>query len=181
MKSRVQVQMANEILPITILTTGGTIEKIYDETDGSLQNRETIVKNKILEKLRHPYTSIDLKVLMSKDSLQMDDIDRASILESIKTYAQKKHPLVILHGTDTMDLTSRHCFEHYPDIEVPVVFTGAMKPLGFDDSDATQNVIEAIFAAKLMRPGYYVTFHGKLYQVPHFRKNKQRGTFEEST
>jgi L-asparaginase len=78
-----------------------------------------------------------------------------------------------------MDLTSRYCFDNYPAINVPVVFTGAMKPLGFDDSDATQNVIEAIFAARILAPGYYVTFHGKLFKVPNFRKNKQKGTFEE--
>lgn len=171
--------MSNDILPLFILTTGGTIEKIYDEFEGSLQNKDTIVKNKILQKLRLPYTEIQVKQIMAKDSLYMDDKDRAHILESIKTYAKFGNPLVVLHGTDTMDLTSSFCFEKYPEITVPVVFTGAMKPLGFDDSDAAQNVIEAIFAARIMKPGYYVTFHGKLFTVPNFRKNKQRGTFEE--
>lgn len=171
--------MSNEILPLTVLTTGGTIEKIYDEFEGSLQNRETVVKNKILHRLRLPYVDIQLKELMSKDSLYMDDVDRAFILGAIKTHAQKGYPIVVLHGTDTMDLTAKHCFESCPEISVPVVFTGAMKPLGFDDSDATQNVIEAIFAARVLSPGYYVTFHGKLFTVPHFRKNKQKGTFEE--
>jgi len=171
--------MSNEILPLFILTTGGTIEKIYDEFEGSLQNKDTIVKNKILQKLRLPYTQIQVKQIMSKDSLFMDDQDRASILESIKTYSRFGNPVVILHGTDTMDLTSKFCFENFKDISVPVVFTGAMKPLGFDDSDAAQNVIEAIFAARIMKPGFYVTFHGKLFTVPNFKKNKQRGTFEE--
>lgn len=171
--------MSNEILPLFILTTGGTIEKIYDEFEGSLQNKDTIVKNKILQKLRLPYTEIQVKQIMAKDSLYMDDKDRASILESIKTYARFGNPIVILHGTDTMDLTSKYCFEHFQNVTVPVVFTGAMKPLGFDDSDAAQNVVEAIFAARIMKPGYYVTFHGKLFTVPNFRKNKQRGTFEE--
>lgn len=171
--------MSNEILPLYILTTGGTIEKIYDEFEGSLQNKDTIVKNKILQKLRLPYTDIQVKNLMSKDSLFMDDKDRLSILESIKTYASYGHPVVVLHGTDTMDITSRFCFENHKNIAVPVVFTGAMKPLGFDDSDAAQNVIEAVFAARLLEPGYYVTFHGRLFSVPNVRKNKQLGTFEE--
>jgi L-asparaginase len=171
--------MGNLILPTTILTTGGTIEKIYDEFEGSLHNRDTIVRNKILQKLRLPYTEIQVHVIMSKDSLQMNDEDREYILKSIKEHAENKNPIVVLHGTDTMDLTSKHCFEHFPEVPVPVVFTGAMKPLGFDDSDASQNVIEAIFAARLMKPGYYVTFHGKLFHVPNVRKNKVRGTFEE--
>jgi L-asparaginase len=171
--------MSNEILPLYILTTGGTIEKIYDEFEGSLQNKDTIVKNKILQKLRLPWTEIQVKQIMSKDSLFMDDKDRLSILESIKTYSRFGNPVIVLHGTDTMDLTSSFCFENYKEINVPVVFTGAMKPLGFDDSDAAQNVIEAIFAARIMKPGYYVTFHGKLFNVPNLRKNKKLGTFEE--
>lgn len=171
--------MANDILPLFILTTGGTIEKVYDEFEGELTNRDTIVKNKILQKLRLPYTEIQVKQIMSKDSLFMDDKDRHQILESIKTYAKFGNPIVVLHGTDTMDQTSSFCLKNCPDIHVPVVFTGAMKPLGFDDSDAAQNVIEAIFAARYMKPGYYVTFHGKLFNVPNVRKNKQLGTFEE--
>lgn len=171
--------MSNTIMPLYILATGGTIEKIYDEFEGSLQNRETIVKNKILQKLRLPYTDITVKQIMSKDSLYMDDEDRRFILDSLKAHEKGGHPIVVLHGTDTMDLTTKYCYDNYPSVKVPVVFTGAMKPLGFDDSDAAQNVIEAIFAARILAPGYYVTFHGKLFKVPNFRKNKQKGTFEE--
>jgi len=171
--------MSNEIMPLFILTTGGTIEKIYDEFEGSLQNKDTIVKNKILQKLRLPYTEIQVKQIMAKDSLLMDDKDRAAISESIKTYSRFGNPIVVLHGTDTMDMTAKYCCEHLKEISVPVVFTGAMKPLGFDDSDASQNVIEAIFAARIMSPGFYATFHGKLFTVPNLKKNKQRGTFEE--
>lgn len=175
------MRVKNEILPLQILTTGGTIDKVYDETEGSLQNHQTIVKNKILQKLRLPYTEIHVTEVMAKDSLLMDTADRECILSFIKKLSQTPQPIVILHGTDTMDLTAKHCFESYPDVPVAVVFTGAMKPLGFDDSDATQNVVEAIFAAKIMPPGYYVTFHGELYKVPNVRKNKQKGTFEEIT
>jgi len=171
--------MANNILPLTLLTTGGTIEKIYDEYEGALQNKETIVRNKILEKLRLPYTDIQVHVIMSKDSLLMDDKDRSMILEFIKAHALKGFPIVVLHGTDTMEVTAKYCFESYPEISVPVIFTGAMKPLGFDDSDAPQNVIEAIFSTQLVKPGYYVTFHGKIFNVPNVRKNKQKRTFEE--
>lgn len=173
------INMSNEIMPLTILTTGGTIEKVYDEFEGALTNRETIVKNKILQKLRLPYTDISVKQIMAKDSLYMDDRDRETILEAIKLQEKLHHPIVVLHGTDTMDVTSRYCHKNYKEITVPVVFTGAMKPLGFDDSDAAQNVIEAIFAARILDPGYYVTFHGRLFTVPNLRKNKEKSTFED--
>jgi len=108
----------------------------------------------------------------------MDDADRALICHEIESHSQNGHPIVVLHGTDTMDLTTLYCHENFPKPPVAVVFTGAMKPMGFDDSDATQNVVEAIFAAHLMPPGYYATFHGRLYRVPNLRKNKSKGTFE---
>jgi L-asparaginase len=171
--------MSNEIMPLYILTTGGTIEKIYDEFEGSLQNRDTVVKNKILQRLRLPHTEIFVQSLMSKDSLLMDEKDRQFILEAIKAHEKNGQPIVVLHGTDTLAVTAKYCLKQHPAISVPVVFTGAMKPLGFDDSDALQNVIEAIFAARIMPPGYFATFHGKLFSVPNVRKNKTRGTFEE--
>jgi L-asparaginase len=171
--------MKNQIMPLYILTTGGTIEKIYDEHFGQLENRDTIIRNKILQKLRLPYTDIHVKSIMAKDSLLMDENDRMKICEEIKIHEQHGSPIVVLHGTDTMDLTAKYCFENHQNIKVAVVFTGAMKPMGFDDSDATQNVIESIFAAKIMEPGYYVTFHGQLFRVPNFRKNKSKATFEE--
>ncbi len=170
--------MGNEIIPLSILTTGGTIEKIYDEIEGALENRETIVKNKLLQRLRMPYTRIDVKEIMSKDSLLMNDHDRQTILEAIVKEGTA-HPIVVLHGTDTMELTAKYCFENHPGVKVPVVFTGAMRPLGFEDSDAIQNVIEAMMAARIVKPGYYATFHGKLFTVPNFKKNKTKGTFEE--
>lgn len=172
--------MGNEKIPLNILTTGGTIEKIYDEFEGSLENRETIVKNKLLQRLRLPYTEINVKQIMSKDSLLMTEHDRQSILDAIKDQGEE-NPVVVLHGTDTMDQTAKYCLEHHPGISVPVVFTGAMRPLGFEDSDAIQNVIEAMMAARILSPGYYVTFHGKLFTVPNLRKNKTKGTFEEIT
>lgn len=171
--------MSNEKMSIIILTTGGTIEKGYDEFEGSLHNQEPMIKTHILPKLRHPYSGFQVKEIMAKDSLFMDEQDRDFILESIKYHAKFGSPIIVIHGTDTMAITASHCWTKFPEIPVPVIFTGAMKPLGFEDSDARQNVIEAIFAARISRPSYYISFHGKLFQVPNVRKNKQRGTFEE--
>ena len=124
------------------------------------------------------YLDIQVNSIMAKDSLYMDDQDREIINQEIQARSQKGIPIVVLHGTDTMDLTASYCFEKSPNPQVAVVFTGAMKPMGFDDSDATQNVVEAIFAANILAAGYYVTFHGRLYKVPGFRKNRELGTFE---
>ena len=60
------------------------------------------------------------------------------------------------------------------NLKVPVVFTGAMIPMGFEDSDATQNVTEALLSAKLLSPGFYISFHNQIFSVPHVQKNKDK-------
>lgn len=171
--------MSTAIQDVILITTGGTIEKTYNEFDGSLENRGTSIKNRILTKMRLPYTNIAVFPILSKDSLHMNDEDRRLIAETIKNQMQKNCPIVVLHGTDTMNVSAEHCFNTLGTPKVPVVFTGAMIPMGFDDSDAAQNVTEALLAAKLMSPGFYISFHNQIFKVPRVRKNKDRGTFEE--
>ena len=60
----------------------------------------------------------------------------------------------------------------------PIVFTGAMKPMGFEDSDSNQNVTEALLAAKILSPGVYISFHNQVFELPNVRKNKEKRTFE---
>lgn len=168
----------NSPVDVLIITTGGTIEKTYDEFDGSLENRGASIRNKILTKLRLPYTNIHVISIMSKDSLHMDDNDRKIICETIKSELSRQWPIVVLHGTDTMDLSATYCYQNIKELKVPVIFTGAMVPMGFDDSDATQNVTEALLAAKTLPAGFHVSFHNQLFRVPHFKKNKEKRTFE---
>ena len=163
---------------IQIVTTGGTIEKIYDEEEGLLTNKTPNVEHAILSKLRLPYTDVVFHPLMNKDSLYMTETDRKLILEKIKALASEGHPILIIHGTDTMCLTAEMLERELRDIKVPVAFTGAMRPLGFDDSDAMQNVTEALMALKILSPGIYVSFHNQIFRVPGVRKNKEKRTFE---
>ena len=77
-----------------------------------------------------------------------------------------------------MELTANYCFEKIKNPKVPFIFTGAMMPLEFEKTDAVQNVTEALFAAKIMDSGFYISFHIRLYQLPKARKNLKQGTFE---
>ena len=68
---------------ITIITTGGTIEKTYDEHSGELVNLSSQVR-RMLAELRLENTEISVIELMSKDSLDMTDTDRQRILEAAR-------------------------------------------------------------------------------------------------
>lgn len=162
---------------IIVMTTGGTIEKTYDEVEGTLYNRETVIRQRIEQTLRLPYVELEVKSVMAKDSLDMDDHDRHTILKAIVDLERHACPIVVLHGTDTMELSANLVQQNHTP-SVAVVFTGAMKPLGFEDSDAIQNVTEALMACRLLSPGVYISFHSRLFSVPGTRKNKFLRTFE---
>ena len=168
----------NKWTRINIITTGGTIEKTYDELDGTLFNRETVIKNRINQRLRLPYTEIIIHSLMTKDSLDMIEEDRVEISRKIDELSKENHPIVVLHGTDTMQQSAELVQRNLSQINIPVIFTGAMKPLGFEDSDALQNVTEALIAAQIVKAGVFISFHNRLYPIPGARKNKKFGTFE---
>lgn len=163
---------------VIIISTGGTIEKTYDEGDGSLENKKSIILQQILKKLRLPYKDIEVLPLMAKDSLYMTDSDRDLICHVVQEKLQQNCPIVIIHGTDTMEVTGRHLFNAVKNPGQPIILTGAMRPMEFENSDAIQNVTEALFAAGLCSPGIYISFHSELFKVPDVRKNRAKGTFE---
>lgn len=163
---------------IIIISTGGTIEKTYDEGDGSLDNKKSIILQQILKKIRLPYKEIEVLPLMAKDSLFMNDADRDLISGIVIDKMTQKCPIVIIHGTDTMEITGRHLYQTIKNPTHPIILTGAMRPIEFENSDAIQNVTEAIFAAGISAPGVYISFHSELFKLPDVRKNRDKGTFE---
>ena len=168
--------MTNYRWHIALLTTGGTIEKTYDEGDGSLSNRDSFVGQIIKEQLRLPDTKVDIIPLMNKDSLDMNDADRRVIVEAALQY-QEMSPVVILHGTDTMAVTGQVLAKTIPNPKNPIILTGAMRPLGIFGSDGTQNLTEALLHAKFHNPGCFISFHGQLFDSDKAKKNIQLRSF----
>jgi L-asparaginase len=167
----------NPVRKLILLTTGGTIDKTYDESEGTLENRESAMRERLATRLRLPYTEVEVLSLMSKDSLHMNDYDRALIAKAIELHMQKGLPIVVIHGTDTMAKTAEVVANRLSPT-VPVIFTGAMKPMEVIGSDALQNVTEALMAAFLVNPGFYICFHNRLFPVPGVQKNRLKLTFE---
>lgn len=164
---------------ITLITTGGTIEKTYDEQSGTLENRRSIV-GRMLSRLRLEGTQVTCCEIMSKDSLLMTDEDRAAIVVAVRAAAGVEPApagIVVLHGTDTLANTGERLAHELPCCPVPVVLTGAMRPFEMKRSDALQNLTEAIFAAGMVSPGVYCVAHGRALRFPGVMKDKSRGTF----
>jgi L-asparaginase len=161
---------------IYLLSTGGTIEKVYSEQSGVVENRAAKL-DRYLRMLRLPDAEIVTVQLMNKDSLEMTDADRAEVRDRVAGILADGAPIVISHGTDTMVETGCFLQDSFPGLKVPIILTGAMTPLGFEGSDGLQNLTESLLAARLLQPGVYVVLHGQVFPVSHVRKDKERATF----
>ena len=161
---------------INLLSTGGTIEKSYIEQRGEFFNQEPIISEIINRKLRLPFTQILHHKILFKDSLHFNDQDRNVILEKLKELDQERDPIVVLHGTDTMKNSIQY-LEGKIKLNVPVVFTGAMRPIGLIDSDAFQNIVEAFALSRVLKSGFYMSFHGHLFYGSKFYKDMKNSIF----
>ena len=160
---------------IHLITTGGTIEKIYSEQTGQVENLTAKI-DRYLHQLRLPDTQVDVTPLMNKDSLEMTEEDRELVLAVVKARISDA-PVVITHGTDTIVETGRLLKQRLGKVEHPVILTGAMTPLGFERSDGLQNLTESLFAARVLTPGVWIVMHGQVFDVDHARKNRELARF----
>lgn len=167
---------------VALVTTGGTIEKTYDERTGALINRSSIV-DRMLHELRLEGAEVVICPVLEKDSLEMTEEDRGLIVNQVRQALERVGPgggVVVLHGTDTLALTGEAILHGLPQPPAPVVLTGAMRPFEMKHSDALQNLTEAIFATGLLPPGVYCVVHGRALAFPGVIKDRARGTFVQS-
>ncbi len=163
-------------MKLTILTTGGTIDKTYDEYAGSLSNVRTVL-DEILDSLRLPDVFIRHVTVMHKDSLDLTEEDRQTILMAVRKAIPSSDAVVVIHGTDTLSRTGDVLHAGLNGLDVPVILTGAMRPYEFRDSDALQNVTEALLAARLVAPGVYLAMHNRVLRFPGIVKDRRVGEF----
>ncbi len=161
---------------VALISTGGTIEKTYDELEGVLHNEYSNL-DVLLAALQLEGTEIVRVPLMNKDSLDMTADDHRLIAETVGSMAAAHDGIVVVHGTDRLAQTGDTIIETLGTPRVPVVLTGAMRPYVMRNSDAQQNLAEAFLAVQIAPPGVYVAMHNRLLQFPGVVKDKARGTF----
>lgn len=156
---------------LLIITTGGTIDKIYFDDMSDYQIGDPQI-GKILE---HMQVAFDFEVnsLMRKDSLHFTDEDRMAIHETVKN-TEANH-ILITHGTDSMVKTALML----SDITgKTIVFTGALNPARFRDSDAVFNIGCAVGALQSLPQGAWIAMNGCIWDPKKVRKNRGENRFE---
>ncbi len=156
--------------PILVLTTGGTIDKIYFDALSDYKVGESVVA-KLLQigGVKRPFR---IEEVTRKDSLELDDTDRTLIRERVIT-APESH-IVITHGTDTMTETAK-ALEGVKG--KTIVLVGALAPARFGESDASFNLGMAFATAQIADPGIYISMSGSVFRADQVVKDRSKGAF----
>jgi L-asparaginase len=161
------------ISKLLIITTGGTIDKIYFDDMSDYQIGEPQI-SQILHAMNVGFR-FDVIPLMRKDSLHLDEKDRKLVCDTIAS--NDCEHVLITHGTDTMVDTARAL----ADIEnKTIVLTGALNPARFRDSDAVFNIGCAVGSVQCLRAGVYISMNGRIWNPATVHKNRSANRFEES-
>jgi L-asparaginase len=159
------------ISKLLIITTGGTIDKVYFDDKSDYQ----IGEPQISQILHAMHVAFDFEVmdLMRKDSLHISDIERQLIHATVS--ASDASHILITHGTDSMVETATVL----GDLEnKTIVLTGALNPARFRDSDAIFNIGCAVGAVQSLPAGVYIAMNGKVWNPQKVHKNRRENRFE---
>lgn len=154
-----------------VLTTGGTIDKVYFDATSDYEVGEPTVPHVFREAgVELPWRLVSL---FRKDSLEITDEDRAEIRRACEEAPEAK--ILITHGTDTMPVTAEAL------CGIPgktIVLTGALAPARFRVTDAVFNLGLALGAVQSAPEGVWIAMNGTLFPAGAVRKNREAGRFE---
>ncbi len=158
---------------ILIISTGGTFNKYYEPSTGTIAiDTQATTLQEIADKWR---TKFSITNIIGKDSLEMDDNDRALLLRSVSQ--SKYDKIIVVHGTDTMDKSAQTIAE--AKLQKRVIFTGAMTPYRVDKVEATANLAMALgFLGADIRDGVYISMNGIVENYKYVTKNRDKNKFE---
>jgi L-asparaginase len=156
---------------LQIFTTGGTVDKIYFDALSEFQIGDPVV-GPILESMNVGF-EFCVDELMRLDSLDMTDVHRQTIQQRVSD--SDAEYILIMHGTDGMvetagwlgDITNKK-----------IIFTGAMQPAAFAETDAVFNIGCAVGALQVVADGVYIVMSGQVFAADQVVKNRAEHRFE---
>src|ERR1700761_3117231 len=87
---------------IAVLTTGGTIDKLYFDSLSEYQVGDSVVRKLLaIANVKYPFDIIEV---LRKDSLELTDADRTLLFHRVASLDTSR--VVVTHGTDTMTTTA---------------------------------------------------------------------------
>jgi L-asparaginase len=160
-------------MKIHVLTTGGTIDKVYFDAKSEFEVGPPMIAELLKE--AHVTAEVTIEPVLAKDSLELSDADRQLIRTRVAACAADR--ILITHGTDTMAETAKTLAGL---ASKTIVLTGSMQPARFRNTDAVFNVGFALGVVQVLPPGVYLAINGRVFDAAHVRKNREQQRFEEA-
>ncbi|HAY37509.1 MAG: asparaginase domain-containing protein [Rhodothermales bacterium] len=159
-------------LKIKIITTGGTIDKVYYDAKSDYQIGDPQVKA-ILDRVG---ATIEYEItdIFHKDSLDITDLDRQSVVEEV--LRTEVEYIILTHGTDTMVETAKLLQNQVTG--KTIILVGSLTPARFRETDAEFNIGVAVGAVQSLPHGIYVAMNGVVFDPSKVRKNRAENRFE---
>jgi len=157
---------------ILLICTGGTFNKTYNPLNGNL---EIDTKSKALDEISAKWQiNFEVASIIGKDSLEVTNSDRLLLLATINL--SKHNDIIVIHGTDTMDLSAEYVAD--AELDKRIIFTGAMVPYSIDPVEATANLSAAFgYLQALEKEGVYISMNGIVASYQEIKKDRAAGKF----
>lgn len=139
---------------ILLIATGGTIAS--RETEHGL--RPALSADDLRAAMGVKDAAVETLDLLSLDSTNIAPPHWEQIARCVADCRQTYDGIIISHGTDTMAYTAAALYYMLEHIDLPVVLTGAQRPLGTAGSDAEANLRLAARAALSGHAGIMIAF-----------------------
>ena len=146
---------------ILVLGTGGTIS-CKESADGLTP---ALSVSELVKGIALPVESVEIfaEQLFELDSTNMTPQNWITTAKRIRERYDEFDGFVITHGTDTMGYAAASLSCLIQNSKKPVVLTGSMLPMSAENSDAPENLRDAVlFAADERAFGVRVAFCGKI-------------------
>ncbi|MBP7146938.1 MAG: asparaginase [Acidobacteria bacterium] len=143
---------------VLILHTGGTIGMRPREPDHALAPDEfgaTVLEH--VPELRE-IADIETRLLFNIDSSDICPVHWTALAQGIAGAVAQCDGIVVTHGTDAMVYTASALSYLLRDLPIPVILTGAQRPLADPRSDGRRNLVGAVDLATRAIPEVGICF-----------------------
>jgi len=156
--------------PILVITTGGTIDKVYFDANSDFEVGDSVVGDLLQQaNVNQPFEVLGV---LRKDSLEFTDEDRGLVRDAAA--ARPETRIVVTHGTDTMTETAKTLTALEGKT---IVLTGSLAPARFAQTDATFNVGMAFAAVQTLAAGVYIVMNGQVFEADRVKKDRSKNVF----
>lgn len=159
---------------LLVVQTGGTIDKAYPRSKGGYAFEiDAPAAPVILQQVGFFAYEVRSITVCRLDSQEIGEEERKALARTVQEAPESL--VLVTHGTDTLVESARYVARALEEVakEKRVVFTGAMRPAKFVDSDAAFNVGGACAALSLVTPGVYICMNGRVLPAMQTRRDEE--------